>query len=103
MGHSRFVTTKKSSSTFFVPQSIFSPLHFLSRAYFQSAQHTHAQRASVDVLCPTLAGQEEYDRLRALCYPQTDVFLMCFSLVDPPSFENIKQRVRTQLVVPLQD
>lgn len=38
------------------------------------------------------AGQEEYDRLRALCYPQTDVFLMCFSLVDPPSFENIKQR-----------
>jgi Ras-related C3 botulinum toxin substrate 1 len=38
------------------------------------------------------AGQEEYDRLRALCYPQTDVFLICFSLVDPPSFENIKQR-----------
>jgi len=24
------------------------------------------------------AGQEEYDRLRALCYPQTDVFLLCF-------------------------
>jgi len=38
------------------------------------------------------AGQEEYDRLRALCYPQTDVFLMCFSLVSPSSFENIKKR-----------
>lgn len=39
------------------------------------------------------AGQEEYDRLRALCYPQTDVFLMCFSVVDQCSFDNIKQRV----------
>jgi len=38
------------------------------------------------------AGQEEYDRLRALCYPQTDVFLMCFSIISPSSFENIKIR-----------
>jgi len=38
------------------------------------------------------AGQEEYDRLRALCYPQTDVFLMCFSVISPSSFENIKLR-----------
>jgi len=38
------------------------------------------------------AGQEEYDRLRALCYPQTDVFLICFSVISPSSFENIKIR-----------
>lgn len=38
------------------------------------------------------AGQEEYDRMRALCYPQTDVFLVCFSLVTPSSFENVKIR-----------
>lgn len=37
-------------------------------------------------------GQEEYDRLRALCYPQTDVFLICFSIVDPSSFDNVKQK-----------
>ncbi|KAF7341489.1 Small GTPase rac1p [Mycena venus] len=38
------------------------------------------------------AGQEDYDRLRPLSYPQTDVFLMCFSLVDPPSYENVRTR-----------
>lgn len=39
------------------------------------------------------AGQEDYDRLRPLSYPQTDVFLVCFSLVSPPSFENVKTKV----------
>jgi len=35
------------------------------------------------------AGQEDYDRLRPLSYPQTDVFLICFSIISPPSFENV--------------
>ena len=39
------------------------------------------------------AGQEDYDRLRPLSYPQTDIFLICFSLVSPPSFENVKTKV----------
>ena len=31
------------------------------------------------------AGQENYDRLRSLSYPQTDVFLVCFSVILPSS------------------
>lgn len=38
------------------------------------------------------AGQEDYDRLRPLSYPQTDVFLITFSLVNPASFHNIKTK-----------
>ena len=34
-----------------------------------------------------------YSRLRPLSYPQTDVFLLCFSVVSPPSFENIRTKV----------
>ena len=33
------------------------------------------------------AAQEDYDRLRPLTYRQTDVFLVCFSVVDPSSFD----------------
>ncbi|KAL7268617.1 Rho GTPase protein rac1 [Rhizina undulata] len=38
------------------------------------------------------AGQEDYDRLRPLSYPQTDVFLVCFSIVSPPSFDNVASK-----------
>eukprot|EP01041_Mallomonas_annulata_P004234 gene4234-8425_t len=38
------------------------------------------------------AGQEDYDRLRPLSYPQTDVFLLCFAINTPTSFENVKNK-----------
>lgn len=37
------------------------------------------------------AGQEDYDRLRPLSYPMTDVFLICFSVVNPASFQNVRE------------
>ena len=36
------------------------------------------------------AGQEDYRKLRPLAYPQTDVFLVCFSLTDRTSFQNVE-------------
>lgn len=36
------------------------------------------------------ASPYHHSRLRPLSYPQTDVFLVCFSVISPPSFENIK-------------
>ncbi len=38
------------------------------------------------------SGQEDYDRLRLNAYPQTDVFLLAFSIACPASFENIREK-----------
>jgi Ras-related C3 botulinum toxin substrate 1 len=38
------------------------------------------------------AGQEEYDKLRPLSYPDTQVFLVAFSVVNPSSFANVKAK-----------
>ena len=33
--------------------------------------------------------KEEYDQLRIMAYPNTNVFILCFSVVDPDSYSNI--------------
>ena len=40
-------------------------------------------------MCDT-PGQDDFDNLRPLVYPNTDVFLLCFSVVLPSSFHNIR-------------
>lgn len=44
------------------------------------------------------AGQEDYDRLRPLSYPDTDVVLVCFSIDEPASLDNVLQRWHPELV-----
>jgi len=38
------------------------------------------------------AGQEGHARIRTLSYPGTNVFLLCFAVVEPSSFENVKDK-----------
>ena len=38
------------------------------------------------------AGQEDYDRLRPLSYPDADVVLICFSVDSPDSLENVSEK-----------
>ncbi|KAF6023144.1 RHOU [Bugula neritina] len=47
--------------------------------------------------CPQVksgAGRvkDDFDSLRPLCYPGTDVFLLCYSVVSPTSFHNITEK-----------
>lgn len=42
-------------------------------------------------ICDT-AGQDDFDPLRSLCYPETDVFLICFSVVCPSSYHSVSTR-----------
>lgn len=47
-------------------------------------------------LCDT-AGQAEFNPLRNLCYPGTDVFILCFSIVKPQSFRSAYTRWAEEL------
>ena len=35
------------------------------------------------------AGQEDYKHVRTLSYPNTDVFLVCYSIISPSSYNNV--------------
>lgn len=47
------------------------------------------------------AGQEEYDRLRPLSYPESDVILIVFSVDFPTSLGNVQDKVGTYIAIPI--
>merc|ERR1712113_192262 len=38
------------------------------------------------------AGQEDFDQLRPLSYTEANIFVICFSVVSPASFENVESK-----------
>eukprot|EP01114_Cavostelium_apophysatum_P006960 TRINITY_DN1857_c0_g1_i1.p1 TRINITY_DN1857_c0_g1~~TRINITY_DN1857_c0_g1_i1.p1 ORF type:complete len:282 (+),score=84.94 TRINITY_DN1857_c0_g1_i1:1013-1858(+) len=47
----------------------------------------------VNVILWDTAGQEDYETIRIqTCFPNTHVFILCFSVVHPDSFHNVKQK-----------
>lgn len=38
------------------------------------------------------AGQEDYDHMRHLSFENADIFLICYSVVNPSSFANVKDK-----------
>ena len=48
----------------------------------------------IEVALWDTAGQEEYDRLRPLSYPESDVILIVFSVDFPTSLANVLDKVR---------
>lgn len=62
--------------------------------YIPTAFDDYSVSVKIDMVPYTLqfcdtAGQEDFDVLRPLCYPATDVFIVCFSVVSPTSFANV--------------
>eukprot|EP01121_Diplochlamys_sp_Union-15-3_P003587 TRINITY_DN1352_c1_g1_i1.p1 TRINITY_DN1352_c1_g1~~TRINITY_DN1352_c1_g1_i1.p1 ORF type:complete len:233 (-),score=30.40 TRINITY_DN1352_c1_g1_i1:76-774(-) len=51
----------------------------------------HGEKKVSVTLIDTIA-QEEGDRTRLEIYPATDIFCLCFSIISPYSFENIRKK-----------
>ena len=45
------------------------------------------------------AGQEDYDRLRPLSYPESNVLLIIFAIDYPTSLMNVEDKVRRRVTV----
>lgn len=57
-------------------------------------QTTHKPTGkTVELALWDTAGQEEYDRLRPLSYPETDLLFVCFAIDCPNSLENVMDKV----------
>jgi len=57
---------------------------------YHATVHVDGQPLTLE-LCDT-PGQDDFDTLRPLVYPQTDVFLLCFSVVMPSTLQNVKEK-----------
>jgi small GTP-binding protein len=40
------------------------------------------------------AGQEDYDRLRPLSYPDSDAVIICFAIDSPDGLEDVSEKAR---------
>ncbi|CAG2172164.1 unnamed protein product [Oppiella nova] len=67
---------------------------FPTGEYIPTVFENYAETMTVDEVDVNLtlwdtAGQEDYERLRPLSYPGADIFLLCFSIDNVHSYENM--------------
>ena len=60
--------------------------------YITTVEHKQSG-SGVELALWDTAGQEEYDRLRPLSYPETDLLFVCFAIDCPNSLENVLDKV----------
>lgn len=68
--------------------------------YITQVEHKPSGKG-VELALWDTAGQEEYDRLRPLSYPETDLLFVCFAIDCPNSLENVLDKVSNSFVLRL--
>jgi Ras-related C3 botulinum toxin substrate 1 len=68
------------------------PTDYIPTVFDCYSSHVMVDGEIVNLSLWDTAGQEDYDRLRPLSYPQTDVFVICYSVAAPVSFHNVRTK-----------
>ncbi|KAI9875182.1 MAG: Rho GTPase [Pleopsidium flavum] len=70
------------------------PEKYVPTVFENYITHTTHQPSgkTVELALWDTAGQEEYDRLRPLSYPETDLLFVCFAIDCPNSLENVMDK-----------
>ncbi|KAL8894305.1 MAG: hypothetical protein Q9192_004435 [Flavoplaca navasiana] len=70
------------------------PDKYIPTVFENYITHTTHQPSgkTVELALWDTAGQEEYDRLRPLSYPETDLIFVCFAIDCPNSLENVMDK-----------
>ncbi|KAI7860458.1 small GTPase-binding protein, partial [Circinella umbellata] len=68
------------------------PERYVPTVFENYIANVHLDNRVVELALWDTAGQEDYDRLRPLSYPETNVILICFAIDQPTSFKNVQDR-----------
>lgn len=68
------------------------PEEYVPTVFDNYSEEMNIDNLRVNLQLWDTAGQEDFDRLRPLAYPNTDIFMMCFSLMSETSMKNIKEK-----------
>ncbi|XP_067014417.1 ras-like GTP-binding protein RhoL [Anabrus simplex] len=65
------------------------PQEYVPTVFDNYADNINVDNQEFNMTLWDTAGQEDYERLRPLCYPNTDCFLLCYSVASRSSYENV--------------
>ncbi|KAJ8930423.1 hypothetical protein NQ314_016749 [Rhamnusium bicolor] len=68
------------------------PENHIPTIYDTYSKEIQVDGQTIELALWDTAGEEDYDRLRPLSYPRTDVIIMCFSIDYPDSLKNVKEK-----------
>jgi len=73
------------------------PRQYVPTVFDNYAINTTVDKKTYSVTLWDTAGQEDFDRLRPLSYPGTDIFFICVSVTTPQSLVNAKLKWRSEI------
>ena len=68
------------------------PCNYVPTVFDNYAANIMVRGSPITVSLCNTAGQEDYDHLRPLSYPETDVFVVCFDVASRSSFQSVSEK-----------